>query len=112
MKRLRTYFAEKKCTPADLFAEIAGTAESIEQDAYAAFIQKIPKAEGEKEDQDLSEEDLQRAFTAFDEEKSGAVSKETFVALLRSLMKVVKDTAMTEKLVLTESKTLRRLETG
>ena len=64
---------EKSVSPADIFEELACGAESFCQ---SSFVAKLPKTEGEKEDEEFSEEDI----GLLDEEKAGAVGSETFRA--------------------------------
>jgi len=112
MARLRAFMASEKLTPAELFKKVAGGVETFDKDKFAAFLVKAPKVESEKEGEDIAEEEFVRAFSTLDEEKSGSVSDETFVASLRKLMKVIKDVALTETLSLTDAKSVRRLEIG
>merc|ERR1719215_2112852 len=63
MANLRAYQSDKKLSPSDVFDEIAKGKESFDKDAYVAFLKKVPaKAEEGKEAEELSEEDLGRAF--------------------------------------------------
>jgi len=112
MKRLRAHLKEKKCEPADLFKQIVGGKAKLSADAFVKFVKTLPKAAEEKEGEELSEDDLRRAFGKLDEESTGSVSSDTFNALLRSVMKVLKDVVLTVAFSLTDSKALRRLAAG
>mmetsp|Transcript_69322 Transcript_69322/g.198823 ORF Transcript_69322/g.198823 Transcript_69322/m.198823 type:complete len:727 (+) Transcript_69322:22-2202(+) len=112
MARLRAFLAAEQATPAELFKQVAGYKSTFDKDMFAAFMVTTPKAEGEKEGEDIAEEDFARAFAILDEEKSGAVSEETLVAMFRKVMKVVKDVAMTGSLSIKDTKSVRRLEVG
>jgi len=77
------------------------------------------KKEEEKEEEEAapevpmpSKEELERLFASIDEEGDGAISKDKFTNLIRTFMKVVKDTVITSGIAIKDSKPLRRLEVG
>merc|ERR1712129_97054 len=123
----------------DLFASIDTNSDGkIEEDEFLAFFRTCEKESTKKEeveekkeeakeedgkevkaeakvepkDEGLSEEDLTRAFTYFDDDEEGFLDKDKFCNLVRQFMKVAKDTVVTAGLSIKESKTLRRLEVG
>jgi len=76
------------------------------------------KAEETKDDEEdevtpvcLSKEELSRVFNLLKDETDG-ISKECFVRLVRTYMRVVKDTALTTGFEILDSKTVRKLDRG
>jgi len=53
----------------------------------------------------LTDDDLKRIFDSWGEESEGAITKEAFSRIIRLLMKVVKETVLTDKLKVKESGT-------
>lgn len=80
--------------------------------------EKKEEGEAEKKEEDdepeyeptPSKEELTRVFAYLDEDKEGSLSMESFCSLIRTFMKVVKETAVTESIAIKDAKTLRRLE--
>lgn len=62
--------------------------------------------------EELLEEDFSKLFTYLDEEEHGFISKDKFCNLIRTFMKVAKDTVLTSDITIKESKTMRRLDVG
>jgi len=79
---------------------------------FFSICEKKPNEDENGDAAALTSEELKRVFTFYDETKEGAISKDTFINLLRQFKKVVKDTVLTAGLSIKESETLRRLETG
>eukprot|EP00931_Biecheleriopsis_adriatica_P039564 TRINITY_DN2261_c0_g1_i5.p1 TRINITY_DN2261_c0_g1~~TRINITY_DN2261_c0_g1_i5.p1 ORF type:complete len:798 (-),score=282.58 TRINITY_DN2261_c0_g1_i5:165-2558(-) len=108
---------EKDLSADDLYVAIAKKAASVDKKAFLKFFktcEKEPAPEDEKKTAAASppsEEDLGRLFDALAEDGK-AISKERMMSLMRSYMKVVKDTVLTDGISIKESKSLRRLEVG
>lgn len=126
---MKNYQKEKSLSIEALFNEIdSKKSGAITAENFAPFVAKIAlaaheaeKAEAEKVEEGkpaktvedaLTADDLKRVFTTIDEEKTGSVVLETFGAIMRVLMKVVKDVALTEEFTIKDAKTVRRLEAG
>jgi len=127
MLMLKGYQKDKELTVDALFSEIdKKSSGAISAASFAPFVAKIAmdkhdaeQAEADKVEEGkpkktvpaaLTEEDLKRAFAVLDEEKTGSVNLEIFGAIMRVLMKVVKDVALTEEFTIKDAKTIRRLE--
>lgn len=109
MAKLKRYQAEKKMSAAAIFDEIKKAGEGFDESEFVAYISGLAGAEGEEE---MAEEELGRAFKAFDDDGLGTISKASFEASLMVLMKVMKDVALTEMLSIKDSKAVRRLICG
>lgn len=112
MRKMRAYMTEKKIKASDLFKEIISGADAILSDSYVKFMVGLPKADDEKEEEQVSEEELRRVFRSLDEEGIGEVSADVFAGIMRVYMKVAKDIAITDNINMTEGRVIRRLEIG
>jgi len=86
---------------------------SIDQESFVKYLSKISEEKaGEDKKGVLSEEEVGRVFVTFDEEKEGTISQDTFKGIMRVMMKVMKDVAITETFEIKDTKTVRRLDVG
>jgi len=101
---------------AEMFALVdSRNDDKIDPREFADFFKRCDKrdqGEHETKSEDLSEDDLARLFTSLDDDGQGSLSKDKFTSLIRSFMKVAKDTVITEELSIKNGTTLRRLEVG
>jgi len=108
---LRHHRVAKKLTNAELFAEIDSDKDGkIDEAELAAFFEKCEKPQGETVVVDP--EEIPRLFDQLDEECEKAITEEIFIQVVRSYMKVAKETVMTSHLSIEdkESKMVVRLE--
>eukprot|EP00418_Pyrodinium_bahamense_P090414 CAMPEP_0179035354 /NCGR_PEP_ID=MMETSP0796-20121207/13068_1 /TAXON_ID=73915 /ORGANISM="Pyrodinium bahamense, Strain pbaha01" /LENGTH=1161 /DNA_ID=CAMNT_0020731625 /DNA_START=58 /DNA_END=3543 /DNA_ORIENTATION=+ len=126
-----------KLTNEEMFADIdTNKDEKIDESEFMAFYKrcdkepKKEKAKAEKkedgdvkdevkdedekpeESEELTEEDLAKVFASLDDDEEGFIVKDKFTNVIRTFMKVSKDTVITTGINIKETKTLRRLELG
>lgn len=111
---LKAHQKEAQLSIVALFSTIdANDKGSIDRDSFVKYLSNIADEKaGEEKKNVLSEEELGRVFTTFDEEKEGLISQDTFKGIMRVMMKVLKDVAITETFSIKDTKTVRRLDVG
>lgn len=99
---------------ADMFAFVSSGKDKIDEQEFLAFFTKCDKEQkdGEEAKAPLADGDLKRLFAALDEDSEGSLSMTKFTSLIRTFMKVAKDTVITADLEIKTSQTMRRLEVG
>jgi len=119
LKIIRKFQASKGLSSSEMFKEFGPKGDSVQPAEFVAFFEKRKDdkpAEGEEAKEEaaepLSEDDLQRVFTALDDEDEDGLSEDRFRVLLRVLKKVVNDIVLTDNKVIKESKVLRRMDIG
>ncbi|CAE8625306.1 unnamed protein product [Polarella glacialis] len=100
-----------------LFAAMSKKGDQLDKAGFLAFFkscekEKVEVEEGKEADAPPTKEDLGRIFKLWDESEVGVVSKDKMLSLTRSLMKVSKDTVLTDGLSIKDSKSIRRLDVG
>jgi len=115
LSKLKTHQKETKMSISALFSAIDTSEKgAIHPENFVAYMMKLSEVKpGSDEKKDsLTEEELTRVFKIFDEEKEGSISSDTFKGIMRVMMKVVKDVAITETFCIKDTKTVRRLDLG
>jgi len=110
----RHHRSVKKLTSDAMFGEIDAIKDGkVGETEFTAFFNKCVKPEGEKAPT-VAAEDLPRLFAHLDEESEGFLTKESFTRIIRSYMKVLKDTVMTSAFSIKDkdSKTVVKLVKG
>jgi len=107
---LRHHKCAKKLSLDDMFAALAKKSDSIDEKKFVDFFKGCEKPEGEKAPV-VEADEYSRLFTCLDEESEGSLSKESFTRMLRSYVKVVKETVLTSALKIKDdgTKTLIKL---
>jgi len=111
---MRHHRSVKKLTSDAMFGEIDAIKDGkVGETEFTAFFNKCVKPEGEKAPT-VAAEDLPRLFAHLDEESEGFLTKESFTRIIRSYMKVLKDTVMTSAFSIKDkdSKTVVKLVKG
>eukprot|EP00928_Gymnodinium_smaydae_P001295 TRINITY_DN1048_c0_g1_i4.p1 TRINITY_DN1048_c0_g1~~TRINITY_DN1048_c0_g1_i4.p1 ORF type:complete len:986 (-),score=252.25 TRINITY_DN1048_c0_g1_i4:64-3021(-) len=110
LKVIRYHQTETKIRVADLYNEIdTNKDDRVDESEFVAFFKQCKKLSSDSE---LSDEDLSRLFAYLDDDDQGTIAKDSFMSLIRTYMKVVKDTVVTDAMDIKASKTLRRLDIG
>jgi len=126
VKQMKYSQGVKKLDNDAMFALIDSKKDAkVDEKEFLAFFakcelkEKEAVGEGEKpkpvsvEAERIAPDDVKRAFKALaDEEDDNSIPKEKFLGLLRVIMKVVKDTVLTDVISIKDGKSLRRLEVG
>lgn len=114
---LKYHQQAKSLTVDELFAAVSKNEDAVEKTCFVKFLKTCEKkqpAEGEAEKAapELSDADAERAFVYLaDNKESESISKDRMMSLIRTYMKVIKDTVMTGSVSI-KSDTKRRLEVG
>jgi len=101
-----------------LFAAMSKNGDQLAKAGFLSFFKSCEKEvvveaeEGKEAEAPPTPEDLGRIFKLWDEAEEGSITQEKMLSLTRSLLKVAKDTVLTDGLSIKDSKSIRRLEVG
>jgi len=113
LQLLKAHQKEANLSIVALFSSIDSADKGvIEADSFVKYLTTIANEQAGENKNVLSEEELKRVFVTFDEEKEGSISPDTFKGIMRVMMKVMKDVAITETFSIKDTKTVRRLDIG
>jgi len=109
---LKFHAQAKNLTVDEMYDAVSKKESSVDKDSFLDFWnnrEKKPATDDEKSP--LSDEDVDRVFMYLVDKKE-SISKESMTALLRTYMKISKDTVLTGSLSIKASDAKRRLEEG
>lgn len=111
---IRYHQGAKKLDNAGVFTEFDKKKKgAIDETQFLKFFSSCERKkneEGEKEEADISEDDLSRLFANFDEEDENKISKEKFLSITRTFMKVLKSSVITDDISIKSAPTRRLVE--
>mmetsp|Transcript_39347 Transcript_39347/g.83859 ORF Transcript_39347/g.83859 Transcript_39347/m.83859 type:complete len:928 (-) Transcript_39347:89-2872(-) len=108
LKAVRASLIKKKISSEELFTQLSKGKDGVSKVAFFEYLKSLEQAEEDK----LTDAELERVFAWFDEDKASAISKETFEAVARNVMRVVKDVSLTEGQGVSDGGSIRRLVVG
>mmetsp|Transcript_43911 Transcript_43911/g.121520 ORF Transcript_43911/g.121520 Transcript_43911/m.121520 type:complete len:643 (+) Transcript_43911:60-1988(+) len=116
LKMLRKHMVATELDAEALFVSFGAVADHLSQDAFVSFFDgldtTVKKNDSEEEEQvELPSEDLVSFFASLSN-GADALSKDSFLQLVCPRMKVLKATALTSVLSITDGKLLRSLKPG
>eukprot|EP00930_Biecheleria_cincta_P031706 TRINITY_DN2199_c0_g2_i1.p1 TRINITY_DN2199_c0_g2~~TRINITY_DN2199_c0_g2_i1.p1 ORF type:complete len:1014 (-),score=340.09 TRINITY_DN2199_c0_g2_i1:171-3212(-) len=115
---LKYHQQAKTLTVADLYGAVSENKDEVDKDSFLKFFKACEKKQPaedstEKGAGSMSDEDAERVFAYLvDNKESETISKDRMMSLIRTYMKVTKDTVLTGSLSIKATDSKRRLEVG
>jgi len=106
------HHAKAKSLDSDALFAAVGSDDKVTLKEFTAFFKTAERPEAPEGAPELTDEALSRVFAGLDDEEEGSLSKDKFLLVAKTYMKVVHESVITEGVSISDSKTLRRLDVG